>query len=118
RMCGSFPTKRIAELNYGKGILSALPAQHNQNIRISRGPTSRSRSRWPIRYNAVANGTTMSDQRKPNDASKVRLDPALEAMVRSETRLGGAAAIDMLKLIVARGYQVLPPAAASRDGGP
>ena len=61
------------------------------------------------RYNAAA-GRPMTDQPNLADKSKVRLDPKLEAEVRSELAQGDASAgVDALKVLVARGYQIVPP---------
>jgi class 3 adenylate cyclase len=62
----------------------------------------------------------MTDLPKREDTSKVRLDPALEAVVRSEIHQdkASAAAVDAIKLLVSRGFQIIAPAQALPGGPP
>src|SRR5690348_7413908 len=61
----------------------------------------------------------MTDQQKPQLAPKIRLDPVLEEMVRSEMHADGAkAAVEALGVLVSRGYRIVPTLATAAGQPP
>src|SRR6476620_1664402 len=74
-------------------------------------------SRLAARYNAGRRGSRMTDASKVTDASNIRLDPMLEARLRSDGELSNPPTIEALKRLVGRGYTVVPPSATA-DGRP